>query len=205
VRDAGRGRLGSLSADDCLTADRKQTVAKARQKTDVAEASSCTSAPAFGPADATTVNQAAVSGAMALVHDVLGADLDATVISQETDRAGARCQQAVSLSLTKCLAERAKELGRCTQSALKAGAGSAADLLPCIGADPGGRIARRCDGRMAKDVATRCAAHGVALSVAFPPCTSDDAQAVAGCLSEAARARACAIIDGAATLGASCP
>jgi hypothetical protein len=212
LRDAARGRLGSLAADECLTADRRQTVARARDKTDAAAASSCASVtPDFGPTGAAAVNQAAVDGGVALIHDAFGPDLDSTLIAQDEDRDAARCQQAVALALSKCLDERTREFGRCTQSLLKIGAGSAADLVPCIGSDPTGRIARRCDrpapnpDRVRRDIARRCTAESVELSVAFPPCAGTDAETVHACLTAAARRRACLIIDGADGLGASCP
>jgi hypothetical protein len=212
LRDAARGRLGSLAADDCLTADRRGMVARARQKTDSAAASSCASVtPDFGPTSPAVVNQAAVDGGVALVHDAFGPDLDSTVISQAADRDAARCQQAVALAVSKCLDERTREFGRCKQSLLKIGAGSAADLVPCIGSDPADRIARRCDqpapnpDGVRREVARRCTAAGVDLSVAFPPCASSDAETVHACLTAAARHRACLIIDGADGLGASCP
>jgi hypothetical protein len=212
VRDAARAGLDLLSADDCLTADRQQKVANAMQKTDAAAASSCASVtPDFGPATSAPVNQAAIDGGIALIHDAFGADLDAVLIAEDDDRAAARCQQAVAGALGKCLDERVKEFSRCKQTLLKAGAGNAADLFSCIGSDPAARIARRCDqtgpnaDRVRTDVARHCVSEGVDLSTAFPSCASNDAETLHACLASAARYRACLIIDGADSLGASCP
>jgi hypothetical protein len=212
VRDAARGGLGALTADECLTADRNTKVAKARQKTDTAAASSCASVtPDFGPTSSTTVNQAGVDGAVALIHDMFGADLDAVVIGDDVDREASRCQQAVTGALGKCLDERMKEFNRCKRTLLKAGAGNAADLRSCIGTDPAGRIARRCDqpganpDRVRTDIARKCVSESVNLSIAFPTCASSDAETLHACLASAARSRSCLIVDGADGLGASCP
>ncbi len=211
VRDAARGRLGALAANDCLTADRQAKVARAEQKTAAVAATSCGGiAPEFGSTSATTVNEAAVTEAVTLIHDVLGADLDAAVIADDADREAARCQQAVTSTLGKCLDERIKEFNRCKQSALKAGAGNAADLAACIGSDPSGRIARRCDqsgantDRLRNDIARKCGAESVDLTVAFPPCVTNDIETLHACLASAARLRACNLIDTGDGLGATC-
>jgi hypothetical protein len=50
----------------------------------------------------------------------------------------------------------------------------------------------------------RCDATGADLAAAFPPCASTDADTVHACLASAAALRACEILDGADSLGASC-
>lgn len=205
LRDGARGQLGGLSVDDCLTADRRDRVAKAQQKTIATAATDCAGiAPDFGPTSATTINQAAVDGGVALVHDALGADIDATLFTETANANASRCQQFVVRTTTRCLDERVKEFNRCKKAALRDGAGTASDLAICIGADPDDRIAKRCD-RIGDEIAKKCTALGVALAVAFPPCGSANAAVVETCLTNAAAQRACSVISTSDALGLACP
>jgi hypothetical protein len=210
VRDGARGQLAPLTVEDCLTADRRGKVAKAKARTVAAEAASCAVSPDFGATGAPTVNQAAVDGGVALIHAVVGPDLQQGIIGEAADPEASRCQQAVSRAVTRCLDARLKEFNRCKRGALRAGAGSAAALTACLGADPLQRIARSCDrpapvpDRFRRDMAKSCVARGVDLSVAFPPCASADAETVHGCLGAAVAREACLMLDTADGLGADC-
>ena len=119
-------------------------------------------APEFAATSAPVVGQAGIDGALALLHDVLGVDLDASIVAQADDRETARCQQALAGAVGKCVEERVKEFNRCKRTALKAGAGNSDDLRSCMTSDPSGRVARRCDrqapssDRIRADIGRRC-------------------------------------------------
>jgi hypothetical protein len=211
VRDAARARLGAMSANDCVTADRQNLVVKATQKATAAGAASCASvSPAFGATSAAVVAQAGIDGSTALLHDALGADLDASIIAQADEREAARCQQSVTAAVGKCLEERVKEFNRCKRAALNAGAGTPADLRACTTSDPSGRVARRCNqqapraDRIRSDITRRCVAEGLDLAAVFPVCATGDAEALHACLASAVSLRACELLNAADALGASC-
>lgn len=205
LRDGAQQQLGALTVDDCLTADRRDRVAKAQQKTIAAAASDCAGVtPDFGPTSASVINQAAVDGGVALAHAALGPDIDATLFTEAANTSASRCQQFVVRSTTRCLDERIKEFNRCKKESLRNGAGTGADLVLCIGADPASRIAKRCD-RIGDEIAKRCTALGVSLSAAFPPCASANATVVEACLTDSAAEQACAVLNSSDALGITCP
>ena len=191
------------SVDDCLVADARGDVEKARAKTVADFTASCTGltstaglrAPFFGLTDATTVEDSASLEQTETLRDALGSVLDDAVIHDEVDPLAARCQQSVSKKLRKCEDTVLKELAVCTKAGLKSGAvKSAAALALCLGSDPSGKIMAACHpatGGVRRELAARCTAAGVGTATAFAGCGSVDEAATAACLDAALRCRAC--------------
>ena len=59
--------------------------------------------------------------------------------------------------------------------------------------------------RIGTDISEKCAALGVDLSIAFPPCASANAAALHTGLADAAAVQPCVILDAADALGVTCP
>lgn len=215
IQDGSKGKLAT-SVDACALADRKGKVAKATDKAGDAFAKRCTGTsrvpagaprkPPYGVSDAATVDAAALDGGRAPFHDVLGADIDGAVLREASGKAAARCQQRVVADLRGCAATLLREFNACKKSGLARKASpfdDAADLAACFGADPKGKIARRCDRRvevrpgkldldsLRKGLATRCSVPGVDLTAALPGCAAADVEGAHACLERAARCRAC--------------
>lgn len=226
LRDAGAGTAPGVEA--CSVADADEKLAKARDRTASDFGKRCTGVsrrppnlpklPPYGATDADTVN-AAAAGAYDLFHDVLGIDLDRATIDAEADAAGAACQRLVAKELRACQAATLREFNRCKKLGLAADDApfdSAADLASCFGADPKGKIAKRCDLRdeiapgrfevdaLRKQLAKKCVAKGVDLARAFPGCGSGDAEDTHACLARAVDCRACLALDRADGLGLDC-
>jgi hypothetical protein len=208
LRDGARGRLAG-TIETCTTSDRKRKVARAQQKTlDQAERH-CALTPAVGPEDAATVNRAALQTPRDLLHDTLGADLDAAIADAAREPARWRCQRDVARALGQCLKGRLGEFSRCVRADFADDQpDSDASLERCMERDPKGRVARACDaaiGRIATRVLPRsCVARGADLSDAFPGCASDDATTVAACLEQSGACRVCLGLNQAGDLAADC-
>jgi hypothetical protein len=129
----------AASAVDCIAADAKQKVAKARGGLDKVAAKRCSEAPSFGPRDASAVAAAAVAGTSGLLGELLGG-VDATLARESTEPERSACQQAIVRTARKCHEARLAEFNRCKRAGLKDGSiTSAAALGPCLAADAKGQ------------------------------------------------------------------
>jgi hypothetical protein len=190
----GAAKTGA-SAAACLAAP-SDKVTKARAKLAFLEAKKCTEPPDFGATDATTVGDAAAAAPVNITTDVYGANPDPALATLAGDKLAAKCQQAVSKGLGKCLVTQVKEFARCAKLGLKKETIlNGEDLDACLGDDPKGKIAKFCDGTIGKlavkTLPKLCVAKGVDLSDAFPGCGSDDPADVAVCLEEITACRTC--------------
>lgn len=210
IKNAGKGKLPPMqSVTECLTADEKGKITAARDKTESDFDKKCVeSVPSFGiPAGTVvaTVNDAAAAAPLSLVTDLFGADLDAAVIDCASEKAGCRCQQAISKRYHKILDTKLKEFRRCKKSALKegkdpfpSGAISAADLEKCVD-DPAtvGSIANDAKGKinkrimqLDKDITKKCA--GVDTQVALPGvCAGLTGTTLRNCIDARVECRVC--------------
>ncbi|MEW6270233.1 MAG: hypothetical protein AB1689_13160 [Thermodesulfobacteriota bacterium] len=228
VRDASKGKLAT-TIEACIVADAKGKVAKAGAKAAGDFGKRCTGTsrnpagvprkPPWGVTDATTVRGAGVDGPRALLHDVLGPDLDIGVLREAAGKDAARCQQQVAKELRGCHATLLREFNRCKKSGLASKAApfdDGSDLAACFGADPKGTIAKRCDLRverrpgrfdldpLRKALGTRGIDRGVDLVRALPACAAGDVEGAHACLERAARCRSCLALDAADALGLDC-
>jgi len=188
------------SADACLGAVAPK-VARARAKTDSAQAKKCTGTPmGFGPADSGIVNDAASAAGLGVISAVFGSPLDAALVTVAADPTGARCQSSLAKEGGKCLATRIKEFNRCKKKGLKGGTVvEGADLAACLGSDPKGKIARACDettGKLATKILPK-ACGTVDLARSFPGCAVTTQNELATCVETSARCEACTALTNA--------
>jgi len=163
VRDAARGRLAS-TVEQCIAADRKGTVARARAKVVSTAAKRCREVPDFGPTDPGTINTAFAD--LLEPGAFFGDDLDAAIISASVDKAGAACQRAALDAYAKILAAKLSAYDSCVSTGMAVGLiGSGDDLVRCRDVDPKGTVAKAVE-RARKRTTKRCAHSDVA--TAFP-------------------------------------
>jgi hypothetical protein len=165
------------------------------------------SPPDFGPLDVDAIKEEAGAAERATLSELFGPDLDAAIVGQAVDKSAAKCQQAVVKAVHKCQSAQIVEFNRCKKTALKKGGATSPEVLArCLGADPKGRIAKKCDpasGPLVTKVLPR-ACWSVDLSAAFPGCDTADPGELASCLDEAIACRVCRGLSEADGLGADC-
>ncbi len=203
-----RAAAGKGAAEACAAAaDAK--VLKTMDKTAQVEAERCAALPPFGASDAATVNGAAAAAELDLLHDVIGADLDASLVPKASDPEAARCQAKVAAQLGRCQARRVKEFVACKDRGLKDGTvASVTTLVACLDADPKGKLAAQCDaaaGALATKVLPRqCVLRGVDLGAAFSGCATANEGEFVNCAERVGRCRACLALGAADALGPDC-
>ncbi len=191
LKNAGAGN--EPDAQGCLIADAKLKVAKAKSKTDDADAKKCATAPDFGRAGVATVNGAAQDEEVALTGAVFGSNLTAAVILAASDKVGAGCQIAVLKAYEKVLATKLKIFLKCKKAGLKAGTiTSPATLAACFDTVAADTSVAKAITKLASTVTKKCA--GVTLGTAFP---GDCASAVdfPACVDERVECHACLMLD----------
>ncbi len=127
LKDFQRGKLSALrmTFDACTTADRKNRVKKAMEKTAARQNNKCDPPknvpPPFAYTGAATVNKAAVDGALALTHAIFGAPtvLDADLVTRAADKETARCQLEMFSRARKLESTALKEVNKAKRGALK--------------------------------------------------------------------------------------
>jgi len=202
IKDASRDSLDGITADECLTADRRGKVAKTELKTGKDFTKTCTGTdsgvisklPGVAATDADTVNGAAVDLDTRVVRKAFTPQIAPWIILSDDDRDGAKCQDSVVKNVFKCVDTHVKEFLSCKKVVLKGPVSSSADIAACVGSDPKNKIFKACDASTSKVRTTldsRCVGEGVALDTAFPGCGSTAAADVATCLQQAAGCQAC--------------
>lgn len=216
---AGKGKLVG-SADACLTADAKGRIAGKRQKTVDDDTARCTIPPDFAYAGAAAANDAAVSGAIGLLSDLVGAPLDTAVIACVDDADACRCQQQVAKSAHGLAAAQRTAFVKCTRDALRvrkqpfpAGATSAADVAACVSdasiptsiAGGGKGAIPRQSAKLADAIAKKCAAPGVT-ATAFDGglCSGKTGTALASCIESLVACRVCETVKSTDALSLAC-
>ena len=124
LRDFQKGKLAPMTFDDCVTADRKNNVQKAKQNTIDRESRKCGSLdvpPPFAYTSAVTVNAAAVDGALALTYEIFGGPpvLDANLVTNADDKDTAKCQTEMLKRANKVEKAALKEINKAKRPALK--------------------------------------------------------------------------------------
>ena len=175
LKSGAAGKLVEPTVEACTIADTKGKVGKSELKAAVSIADKCTVLPDFGPDDATgaTAVQEGKDSRLSLIHDVLGDDLGAALITSASDSAGATCQSAVVKALDKCWNTYLKSYSGCAKKGLKGSINDAAALGACRGDDAKGKIAKACREKLAKSLVKSCG--GQDLEVIAPGCICQDA------------------------------
>jgi pimeloyl-ACP methyl ester carboxylesterase len=215
LKNAGKGKLPvGQSADQCLFADAKGKVMKAKGKLSTDVAGKCAVLPPFGVPGGTVagvISGVAVDQSLNLLADILGGSLTTAAIDCAADKNGCKCQQGVGKAYEKLAAKKLKEFVKCKKVALAAGAGSAAALEDCVdaGGTPGS-IAADTKGKIAKArqkvddaISRKCA--GVSTARAFPGlCAGLSGTALGDCIDQRVECRVCLTIDGVDDLAVDC-
>ena len=119
LADFQKGKLAG-NIETCLTADLKNKVGKAQEKTAKDDAKLCNPAPAFAYTGAANVNQAAVDGPIDLIHDIFGDPVDnAPIVPKAANKDTAACQFEMLKSADKLEDTVLKELNKAKKKALK--------------------------------------------------------------------------------------
>ncbi len=205
VRHAARNALpAGISAQQCLAADLKGKVQKAKDKLGETAATSCSVTPDFGFLDAATTSDAYINDNLGLSVDAFGSDLDATLAGSDSVDAAGRCSATISMAHRKLEDAMHREIEGCVKTGLKSHSiTSAAGLQACLDAissDTHGRVART-TGLVQTLLTTKCPAGDLALM--FPGLTSicgvyaqsTDAAGIAGCSNYRLKCRVCRIFD----------
>ncbi len=124
IKDYGQGRLESMTAEQCLTADRLGKIAKREGKTSAHETSFCTTpgvVPNFAKEDSVTVNDAAEQASIDLLHDLFGNPIDNGLFVCETHPDQCYCQRFMSKWIHKLAATMPRVFRKCKKAALKVG------------------------------------------------------------------------------------
>jgi cysteine-rich repeat protein len=211
LKDGSKGKLGSMTIEECTTADIKGKMNKVKGKTRSGFADRCVPPlPDFGLTDPNVVIDAAIAKEILLIHDLFGSDLDSAIYSQAgtptiiKDRA--KCQLAVSKAMHKCETAKLKEFAKCKKAALKSGASNAAALEACIGQDPRGKIAKTCTNPtkgIGKAIDKKCVGKDTG-QVFLGVCAGEPLDQVDECIEKVVECRVCILINQADALAKDC-
>ena len=210
IMKGARGILDNMTIEECIIADGKGRVARAKAKTESDYQRKCiTNPPCFGATDPDTVNTAAVQKEFDLVHAIFGADLDASIVRQNDPNTPnskflAKCQQKVVSKVKKCQDTKLKEFNKCKKFALRLGADDSTDLEACMFPDDHGKIARACIDKVKAQVQSQCVRKGVALGGAFPGLGLADPNQLVNELDRTVECLACLALNTADALSRDC-
>jgi hypothetical protein len=206
IKDGSRGRLDPQTIEECLTADNKRKVERARKKTEADGAKKCTkNPPDFGPTDPNTVNDAAVQKEIELIHAIFGQDLDSVIVDQKDPNRPftSKCQQKVASKVKKCQDTKLKVFNECKKTALR-DAVEAADLEACIFVDLEGEIAKACVDKVSAQVRSHCVLKEVDLMLAFPGIGLSDPNGLVDALDQRVECLSCLALNAADRLDRDC-
>ena len=91
----GSDGLGMQTLENCITEDANGKVQTFKLKTINHELPDCNNTPDFGYTGSSTVNTSARNGALDLLENIYGNNLDNTIVKKSTDRDMFNCQYAV--------------------------------------------------------------------------------------------------------------
>jgi CSLREA domain-containing protein len=215
VKDGAAAKLGGMTAQACLTADRDGKVAKATARTTLVESSKCNGVmTAVGPTSVESANTATVEEELGLAADVFGADLDAVLALKSADPAAAKCQDAVVKGYQKLVDAKLEVFVACSKHLFKSGTADAATLASCVSdgtqpdsiatsaSQPGGKVAVA-TAKLASTIAKTCA--GVDIATRFPNrCSTASATTLGQCVDVRVECRVCRMLSHAGRLQVDC-
>jgi hypothetical protein len=204
LKNAAKGAVTKLgtpaTAQACLANDVAGRLSAGAASLAARDAALCTPAPEFGYAGAEAVDLAAREEGTALVADLFGPDLDASLVPSAANPAVAKCQEetakrthALVDALWKSAVARKKAvLAGKKVLAVTSAESLALDLVTTLESDATGRIAKA-ESALAAAVVRRCGGLP-ALADAFPGCESSNPVELAGCAERSARCRFCRML-----------
>lgn len=217
-----RGWKGDLAttAQDCLSADLKGRIGKARTKVDGQVTKQCggASVPDFGFTDALTINDAHEDEAVGFVPDCFGADLDLAISGPLATDNNAKCSSGALGQASKVGDAMLKVYLGCLKDGLKDGSivddSGLEGCLAAITADAKGNIAKAVGRVQAKLASSACGAAPADFfpvldgpgelcdryGITVPP----DAAGLATCMGNRMKCRICRTISTAEGLDVNC-
>jgi cysteine-rich repeat protein len=213
IKDGSKGKLLGQSIEQCTTAENRDKVDNATDKTLSRERIRCRfpDFPDFGYTSGTDVNQAAIEKELALIHEVFGPDLDAAIIPEANNKDASRCQVDVAKATQKCQVTKLKAFNKCKKNGLKGKAAppgadlpfdDRSDLALCMGYEAQGKIFKFCNTKLAAEINDTCG--GVDTVAAFPPCNTGDRGQLRTCLDELVECQVCLGLNAADDLVRDC-
>jgi cysteine-rich repeat protein len=183
IKDGSKQKLGGLTIEECLTADRKGKVFKAKKKLSDKVGGRCATPPAFGFSDPNTANELAVVKELTLIHWIFGSDdLDEVIVKQSDPNTPnakdtSKCQAGVAKAAKKCQDTKLKVFNKCKKDGLSGKLGTPIDSAQelqdtCMGTGPNGipdgnkKIEKACVTKLGSTIDKKCT--GVDLAGAFP-------------------------------------
>jgi hypothetical protein len=206
VKKGLKGPFDTINAQVCLTRDERERVADATADVLEADTKLCGTRPGFGYSDTATVIGAAIGQNVGFVADLMGADLNESIITNEQSSDGHRCQSGVMKSANALILARMRTFNRCKKAELADDTlDSAADLATICFARVAGdmrTLAAKLK-KLAGTRASRCA--GVDLAEAFPgSCAGLSDTAFDACVDRHAACRTCLLLNDADRLRQPC-
>jgi hypothetical protein len=210
LKDFQAGAL-TTTFDACTTNDRKDKVQKARNNSVTAEQNKClplAAPPPFGYAGSSTVNAAAVDGALALPRDLFGAPVDdANLATKEIDPDAARCQKGVLKRGDKLGSGILKEINKVKKASIRKVEIDDASALEgaLAGVFLSNSKVSKLEDRLAHAVEKKCAPLPAGPAAVFPGiCSQPSWSELASCVIAAARCRVCVQVNAFDALSLSC-
>ena len=199
VRDLRRGMLHGQTVAQCVAESQKVRLSTYKALM-VADQACAGAPPSFGPASTSAHPALVLERGVELLHDLFGSDPDGAISG---DAAVGRCQEALLGASKKCKDTRIREFNKCKKAGLKRGFVTNGDQLRdiCLGEgalqpDPtGGKITKACVDSARTQIESKCVGAGVVLADAFPGCEASSGAALAGCLDDRIRCRACNLLN----------
>jgi hypothetical protein len=219
IKNGSKDKLGAQTLEECLTADGKQKVADAQDKTISKAAKDCdpNDPPDFGATDPNTVNQAAVDKELALIHAIFGTDLDGVIVKQEDVKADAKCQGSIAKAVQKCQDTKLKEFNKCKKNGLKGQTDplkvpdpnsspfdEVSDLEECMGFDGKGQMDKACNTKLLSTLQGKCADITIATLLPGECTTAADLPALRECLDRLVECQVCKALNQADGLNQDC-
>jgi pimeloyl-ACP methyl ester carboxylesterase len=209
IKDATKTKLDpGMSLEECLSADRGGKATKAEQKTRSKVSAACVEPlPSFGVSDPNTIARVALEKELALVHAILGSDLDAVILgaNDPNTKDASKCQVDATKATQKCQDAKLKEFNKCKKAGLKDGSiTDLSSLEACMGADPKDKILKACGTKLGDKLHKKCI--GTNIEATFPGDCSDsaDPNALASCLDILVECGVCLALNEVDALGWNC-
>lgn len=222
IKDHGQERLGAMTAEACLTADRLGKIAKREGKTSAHETAFCTgtippTVPDFAKTDSNTVNAAAVASSIDMLHDIFGNPVDGGLAVCSLAPEECYCQRFMSKWIHKLHSTMPRIFRKCKKAALKVGkdpffngAMSAADIEDCwddpsilisVAANPNNQIGK-ITANLSAEYQTLCVDQGVDTTV-FPGCPGGGSASL-DCVVDRVECRTCLMVNAMDNLAIDC-
>lgn len=207
LRDAATGKLTApMTAQACLTADRRGKMLKKTEKVQDLEAEKCgASTPDFAHTGSATVISGAQAGRLLAFADLFTDTVDDALVPCEQNPDICACQEVGADGTDALMKIKATTFLKCKKRALKNGAANPAEIARCItdptlagsiAADTKGKIQKVVD-KIADKIATECDASGVTLDAftSHASCSGLEGGALADCIDRTTSCRTCQVLS----------